>query len=121
MWLNHDYISNICIMYIMVSGVANANKADGKIDVSAPAIAGGQVTFTITMQRNCSGKDNWHYTVQNARQLFHDDNNTVIIRKDTNTYTLTVKNATSTYHKSNISFVCDKFTLDTVTLDFSGK
>ena len=108
-------------MYIMVSGLAYANKADGKIDVSAPAIVGGQVTFTITMQRNCSQYDNWYYTIYDTKQMFHDDNNLTIIRKDKNTYRLTLNNATSTYHKSNISFVCDQILIDTVTLDLISK
>ena len=105
----------------MVSGIANANEAYGKIVVSAPAIEGGPVTFTITMQRNCSQYDNWHYTAKNSTQLFHNDDNTTIIRKDKNTYTLTLNNATSTYHKSNISFVCYRIQKDTVTLDLIGK
>jgi len=66
----------------MVSGLANANDAYAKISVSAPAILGEQITFTITMQRNCSQYDNWHYTIQNSTQLFHNDDNTTIIRKD---------------------------------------
>jgi len=105
----------------MVLGVANANEAYGKIDVSVPAIVGGPVTFTITMQGNCSQYDNWHYTIQNSKQFFHNDDNTTIIRKDKNTYTLTLNNATSTYHKSNISFVCYRIPKDTVTLDLIGK
>ena len=104
----------------MVSGVSNSNIAYGKIDVSAPVIEGGPVTFTITMQRNCSHYENWHFTIQNSKQLFHDDNNTTIIRKDKNTYTLTLNIATSTLHKLNISFVCDRIQIDTVTLDFRG-
>jgi len=109
-------------MYIVVSAVANAKEAYGKIDVSAPAIVGGQVTFRITMMMNCSHTDNWHYTIGNiSKQLFHVDNSTTIIRKDKNTYTLTLKNATSTYHKSNISFVCGQIPIDTVTLDLRGK
>jgi len=104
----------------MVSGAANANEAYEKIDVSAPAIVGGQVTFRITMQRNCSHSDTWNYTIQHANQLFHDDNST-IIRKDKNTYTLTLKNATSTFHKLKISFVCDQNTIDTVMLDLRGR
>ena len=109
------------IIYFMVSGVANANKTYGKIDVSAPANVGGQVTFTITMQRNCSQNDSWHYTINETKQLFHYDDSTTLIRKDKNTYTLTLKNATLTYHKSNISFGCDNIPVDTVTLEFRGK
>jgi len=108
-------------MHTMVSGVANANEAYEKIDISAPAIVGGQVTFTISMQRNCSQYDNWHYTINKTTQLFQDGNNTITIRNDKNTYTLTLKNATSTYHKLNISFVCDKNTTDTVSLDLRGE
>jgi len=105
----------------MVSGAANANEAYEKIVVSAPAIEGGQVTFTITMQRNCLHNDTWHYTFQNAKYWFYGDGNTTIIREDKNTYTLTLKNVSSTYHKSNISFVCDQKTIDTVTLDLISK
>jgi len=109
----------------MVSCFANEKDAYGKIYFSAPAILGGQVTFTITMQRGCSQYDNWYYTLYYSnsytKQMFHDDNNTTIIRNDKNTYTLTLNNATSTYHKSNISFVCDQIPIDTVTLDLIGK
>ena len=105
----------------MVSGVANANEDYGKIVVSAPAIEGRPVTFTITMQRNCTQNDNWHYTIQNSTQLFHNDDNTTIIQKNKNTYTLTLNNASSTYHKLNISFVCDRIPIDTVTLNLIGK
>ena len=63
----------------MVSGFANANEAYGKIVVTAPAILGGQVTFTITIQ-NCS-HENWHYTFTGSTELFYDDANTTIIRE----------------------------------------
>ena len=108
-------------VYSMVSDVADASKTYGKIDVSAPAIVGGQVTFTITMQRGCSQFDNWHYTFQKTKQIFHDDGNTVVIRKNENTYTLTLKNATSAYHKLNITFQCHQNPTDTATLELIGK
>jgi len=105
----------------MVSDVADTSKTYGKVDVSVPAIIGGQVTFTITMQRGCSHFDNWHYTFKNTKQIFHEDGNTVDIKKNNNTYTLTLKNATSTYHKSNITFQCHQNQTDTVTLELIGK
>jgi len=105
----------------MFSDVADASEAYEKVDVSAPAILGGQVTFTITMQKNCSHPFSWQFTFRNATEVFYDDGNTIIIRKDKNTYTLTLMNATSNYHKSNITFICDQIPIDTVTLDLIGK
>jgi len=111
----------IIIIYRIVLGVAEASEAYGKIYVSAPTILGGQVTFTIKMQRNCSHTDNWQYSYSLAKQVFYNDGKTTIIRKDNNTYTLTIKNATSNDHKSNIWFVCDQIPIDNVTLDLIGK
>jgi len=105
----------------MFSDVADASEAYEEVDVSAPAILGGQVTFTITMQKNCLQPLSWQYTFRNATKVFYNDGNTITIRKDNSTYTLTLKNATSNYHKSNITFICDQIPIDTVTLDLIGK
>jgi len=105
----------------MFSDVADASEAYEKVVVSAPAILGGQVTFTITMQKNCLHPLSWQYTFRNATKVFYNDGNTITIRKDNSTYTLTLKNATSNYHKSNITFVCDQIPIDTVTLDLICK
>ena len=101
-------------------GVADASDAYGKIDVSVPAIFGGRVTFTITLQRTCPFY-NWKYSFQNAWQMFYDDDESTVLDKVNTTYMLTLKNATSTYHQSNISFLCDVYTVDTVTLELISK
>jgi len=86
---------------------------------------GGQVTFTITLNRTCSQTD-WHYKCGNANQLFYPEDNAIIIENTTGnvntTYTLTLMKATSTYHKTNISFHCgSEDPVDTVRLDLIGK
>jgi len=59
------------------SGVADVIEAYGKIDVSAPAIVGGQVIFTITMLKNCSHTDNWQYTINNKTSVYNVDEETM--------------------------------------------
>jgi len=135
-WLFKFYFVNnkkcdagIYCSILHIVNVAGASDVYGKIDVSNPAILGGQVTFAITLNRTCSnytGKYNWQYTLQNIKQVFYPEDNVIIIENTTGkvntTYTLTLMNATSTYHKTNISFYCDSGVLvDTVTLDLIGK
>jgi len=101
-------------------GVADASDAYGKIDVSVPAIFGARVTFTITLKRTCPYYK-WQYSFQNARQMFYDDDESIVLEKVNKTYVLTLKNATPIYHQSNISFLCDVHTVDTVTLELISK
>jgi len=109
----------------MFSDVADASDEYDKIDVSEPAILGGRVTFKITLKRTCP-QNNWLYTFQSFNRVFYEDNTIIIGKvnntgKDTSTYTLTLMNATSDYHKLKISFYCDSEPVDTVTLDLIGK
>ena len=60
--------------------------------------------------------------------MFYSEDNAIIIenstRKVKTTYTLTLMNATSTYHNTNISFYCHSESqdpVDTVTLDLISK
>ena len=114
--------------YIILADVADASDGYDKIDVSETAILGGRVTLTITLKTTCSVAYNWRYTFQNAPQMFHADNATIIekvnyteIVNTTYRYTLTLMNAKSDY-KTNISFYCDsEVPVDTVTLDLKGK
>jgi len=114
--------------YIILADVADASDGYDKIDVSETAILGGRVTLTITLKTTCSVAQNWRYTLQNATpQVFFADNATIIgkvnyTERINTTYTLTLMNATSVYHTSNISFFCDgEVPVDTVTLDLIGK
>ena len=101
-------------------GVAYAKEVYGKIDVSYPVLIGGQVTFKITLQRTCQQYGNWQLTFQGTRQMFYNGKETTIMKVNT-TYILTLKNATSTYHRSDILFLCDGKMVDIVTLDLVGK
>jgi len=111
-----------------ILNVLGASDVYGKIDVSKPAIFGGQVTFTITLNRTCSLND-WQYTFGHAKEIFYADNTTITMKVNTtgkvnNTYTLTLMNATSTYHNTNISFFCHSESqdpVDTVTFHLIGK
>ena len=118
----------VLFIYIILADVADASDGYDKIDVSEPAILGGQVTLTITLKKTCSVAYNWQYTFQNANQVFSADNATIIEKVNytervntTYRYTLTLMNAKSDY-KTNISFYCDgEVPVDTVTLDLIGK
>ena len=110
------YFVNIPYLY-----VAGESDVYGRIDVSKPAILGGRVTFTLTLNRTCS-QQYWQYPYRNTNQVFHYEENTIDIGEFNNTFTLTLINAMSTYHKTNISFYCDSdVPLDTVRLDLIGK
>ena len=112
---------NTCIIFL---DAADASDVYDTIDVSDPASLGGRVTFTIMLKRTCS-QSKWQYRLGNANQVFIEDTTIIIVNKTgkvNNTYTLTLMNATSTYHKTNISFYCDsQVPVDTVTLNLIGK
>jgi len=114
---NYKYVYHIL-------DAADASDVYDTIDVSDPAILGGRVTFTIMLKRTCS-QSKWQYRLGNANQVFIEDTTIIIVNKTgkvNNTYTLTLMNATSTYHKTNISFYCDsQVPVDTVTLNLIGK
>ena len=103
---------------------ADASDVYDTIDVSDPAMLGGRVTFTIMLKKTCS-QSKWQYRLGNANQMFIEDTTITIVNKPgkvDNTYKLTLMNATSTYHKTNISFYCDsQVPVDTVTLNLIGK